>query len=97
MREEREQSLEKEENDLEIPLRPENRFLSLIVRNKKVSQAYKSTIVCLAIGFVTFLSISIAMFASMASIFTITVPYATADTNACLVPGTNCTVTFSIG
>lgn len=65
----------KDDLDLELPLNAENKLIQFLLRNKSISIAYKPTMICLAIGALSFLIISITMLVDTAGIYTQSIVY----------------------
>ena len=63
-----------------------------MVRSKSIdSRGYKSTVVCLVIGAIVFMSVAIAMFVDMGGVGTITLPYYTGgDGSPCRRDSSEC-------
>lgn len=87
---------EKEDNDLTIPLSFNNRFTHFIFRNKPLNKVpYNAVIVCFLVGGLVMLSISIYMFAVMATVTQITVNYYKPNGSTCISNGT-CNIAFTV-
>lgn len=63
-----------------------------MVRSKSIdSRGYKSTVICLVLGAIVFLSVAIAMFVDMGGVVTYTLPYYTGgDDSPCSRDSNEC-------